>query len=40
MIENDGGEPVYDTVTLNTGADEALAAGRVDFTLEVATGRA
>ncbi|MRX52097.1 myristoyl transferase [Paracoccus sp. S-4012] len=37
MIENDGGEPVYDTVTLNTGAYEALAAGRVDFTLEVAT---
>ena len=37
MIETDGGEPVYDTVTLGTGAYEALAAGRVDFTLEVAT---
>lgn len=37
MIRNDGGDPVYDTVTLGTGAYEALAAGRVDFTLEVAT---
>lgn len=37
MIEKDGGEPVYDTVTLGTGAYEALATGRVDFTLEVAT---
>ena len=37
MIETDGGEPVYDTVTLGTGAYEALATGRVDFTLEVAT---
>ena len=37
MIENDGGEPDYDTVTLGTGAYEALAAGAVDFTLEVAT---
>lgn len=37
MIENDGGEPVYDTVTLGTGAYEALATGAVDFTLEVAT---
>ena len=37
MIRNDGGEPVYDTVTLGTGAYEALATGRVDFTLEVAT---
>uniref|UniRef100_UPI000DBE1F6D ABC transporter substrate-binding protein n=1 Tax=Roseovarius amoyensis TaxID=2211448 RepID=UPI000DBE1F6D len=37
MIRNDGGDPVYDTVTLGTGAYEALATGRVDFTLEVAT---
>lgn len=37
MIETDGGEPVYDTVTLGTGAYEALANGAVDFTLEVAT---
>ncbi|SLN26598.1 Putative thiamine biosynthesis protein [Aquimixticola soesokkakensis] len=37
MIENDGGDATYDTVTLGTGAYEALAAGAVDFTLEVAT---
>ncbi|QDC11485.1 ABC transporter substrate-binding protein [Oceanicola sp. D3] len=37
MIENDGGTPNYDTVTLGTGAYEALASGAVDFTLEVAT---
>lgn len=37
MIENDGGTPDYDTVTLGTGAYEALATGAVDFTLEVAT---
>ncbi len=37
MIENDGGTPDYDTVTLGTGAYEALASGAVDFTLEVAT---
>lgn len=37
MIATDGGEPVYDTVTLGTGAYEALASGAVDFTLEVAT---
>jgi ABC-type nitrate/sulfonate/bicarbonate transport system substrate-binding protein len=37
MIENDGGTAEYDTVTLGTGAYEALAAGAVDFTLEVAT---
>lgn len=37
MIRNDGGEPVWDTVTLGTGAYEALATGAVDFTLEVAT---
>ncbi|WP_108483054.1 ABC transporter substrate-binding protein [Oceaniglobus ichthyenteri] len=37
MIENDGGDPVWDTVTLGTGAYEALATGAVDFTLEVAT---
>ncbi|GAA4521567.1 ABC transporter substrate-binding protein [Chelativorans composti] len=37
MIRTDGGEPVWETVTLNTGAYESLAVGRVDFTLEVAT---
>jgi len=37
MIRHDGGEPVWDTVTLGTGAYEALATGAVDFTLEVAT---
>jgi len=37
MIRNDGGEPVWDTVTLGTGAYEALATGAVEFTLEVAT---
>ncbi|MBB3995676.1 ABC-type nitrate/sulfonate/bicarbonate transport system substrate-binding protein [Sulfitobacter undariae] len=37
MIRHDGGDPTYDTVTLGTGAYEALAAGQVDFTLEVAT---
>ena len=37
MIRTDGGEPTYDTVTLGTGAYEALAVGRVDFTLEVKT---
>ncbi|MBL4918828.1 ABC transporter substrate-binding protein [Szabonella alba] len=37
MIANDGGDPVWDTVTLGTGAYEALASGAVDFTLEVAT---
>ncbi|WP_417586164.1 ABC transporter substrate-binding protein [Pararhodobacter oceanensis] len=37
MIAHDGGEPVWDTVTLGTGAYEALASGAVDFTLEVAT---
>ncbi|WP_225028508.1 ABC transporter substrate-binding protein [Xinfangfangia pollutisoli] len=37
MIAHDGGDPVWDTVTLGTGAYEALAAGQVDFTLEVAT---
>ena len=37
MIESDGGNPEYDTVTLGTGAYEALASGAVDFTLEVAT---
>lgn len=37
MIAADGGVPEYDTVTLGTGAYEALAAGAVDFTLEVAT---
>lgn len=37
MIRNDGGVPLFDTVTLGTGAYEALASGAVDFTLEVAT---
>ncbi len=37
MIRHDGGIPEWDTVTLGTGAYEALAAGAVDFTLEVAT---
>jgi ABC-type nitrate/sulfonate/bicarbonate transport system substrate-binding protein len=37
MIRHDGGDPVWDTVTLGTGAYEALATGAVDFTLEVAT---
>jgi len=37
MIENDGGTAEYETVTLGTGAYEALATGAVDFTLEVAT---
>ncbi|SHI42759.1 ABC transporter substrate-binding protein [Wenxinia saemankumensis] len=37
MIASDGGNAEYDTVTLGTGAYEALATGRVDFTLEVAT---
>ncbi|MCE0504872.1 ABC transporter substrate-binding protein [Roseivivax sp. GX 12232] len=37
MIEHDGGTAEYDTVTLGTGAYEALATGAVDFTLEVAT---
>ena len=37
MIRADGGAPVWDTVTLGTGAYEALASGAVDFTLEVST---
>ena len=37
MIKADGGSPEFDTVTLGTGAYEALASGAVDFTLEVAT---
>lgn len=37
MIANDGGVPEWETVTLGTGAYEALATGAVDFTLEVAT---
>lgn len=37
MIRDDGGDPTWDTVTLGTGAYEALATGAVDFTLEVAT---
>ena len=37
MIEEAGGEGVFEMVTLGTSAYEALANGRVDFTLEVAT---
>ena len=37
IIANDGGEGVFDTVTLGTSAYEALANGTVDFTLEVST---
>lgn len=37
IIANDGGEGVFDTVTLGTSAYEALANGSVDFTLEVST---
>lgn len=37
IIQHDGGEGVFDTVTLGTSAYEALANGRVDFTLEVST---
>ena len=37
IIEEAGGEGEFEMVTLGTGAYEALAAGRVDFTLEVST---
>lgn len=37
IIRYDGGEGTFDTVTLGTSAYEALANGRVDFTLEVST---
>lgn len=37
IIRNDGGDGIFDTVTLGTSAYEALANGRVDFTLEVST---
>lgn len=37
IIRSDGGEGTFDTVTLGTSAYEALANGRVDFTLEVST---
>ena len=37
MIEEAGGEGDFEMVTLGTSAYEALANGRVDFTLEVAT---
>ncbi|OAN71281.1 myristoyl transferase [Jannaschia sp. EhC01] len=37
IIRNDGGEGLFETVTLGTSAYEALANGRVDFTLEVST---
>lgn len=37
IIQTDGGEGKFDTVTLGTSAYEALANGSVDFTLEVST---
>jgi ABC-type nitrate/sulfonate/bicarbonate transport system substrate-binding protein len=37
IIRNDGGKGEFETVTLGTSAYEALATGRVDFTLEVST---
>lgn len=37
IIRYDGGVGEFDTVTLGTSAYEALANGRVDFTLEVST---
>ena len=37
IIEEAGGEGRFETVTLGTSAYEALANGRVDFTLEVST---
>lgn len=37
ITRNDGGTGTFDTVTLGTSAYEALANGRVDFTLEVST---
>lgn len=37
IIRSDGGTGTFDTVTLGTSAYEALANGRVDFTLEVST---
>jgi ABC-type nitrate/sulfonate/bicarbonate transport system substrate-binding protein len=35
MIRADGGEGRFENITLGTAAYEALAAGRVDFTMEV-----
>ena len=37
IIRHDGGEGVFETVTLGTSAYQALANGAVDFTLEVYT---
>ena len=37
IIRHDGGQGVFETVTLGTSAYEALANGAVDFTLEVYT---
>lgn len=37
LIRNDGGKGTFETVTLGTSAYEALANGKVDFTLEVYT---
>ncbi len=37
IIQHDGGEGAFETVTLGTSAYEALANGAVDFTLEVYT---
>ncbi|MBT9384885.1 ABC transporter substrate-binding protein [Pseudooceanicola sp. CBS1P-1] len=37
IIKGDGGKGEFKTVTLGTSAYEALASGRVDFTLEILT---
>ena len=37
MIVHDGGEPAYETVTLQGSVYDALRAGEIDFTLEVLT---
>lgn len=37
MIAHDGGEPNYESVTLDTSVYDALRAGEIDFTLEVLT---
>lgn len=37
IIRDAGGQGEFEMVTLGTGAYEALAAGRIDFTLEVST---
>lgn len=37
MIAHDGGEPVYESVTLDSSVYDALRSGEIDFTLEVLT---